>query len=105
MGFGCYNYTKLQNASFTNARRVAPYEVIPLQDGAVTAAVRDPHRECGRHSRGEKLVAAVGSATVLLGQTTAALTPNLAAYVVSGVFQPLFVVEMNYSGVGQQLGL
>ena len=30
---------------------------------------------------------------------------NLVLYVVSGVFQPLFIMEMDYAGVGKQLGL
>ena len=37
--------------------------------------------------------------------TRAHLQVNLVLYVVSGVFQPLFIMEMDYAGVGKQLGL
>lgn len=38
-------------------------------------------------------------------RSASSLPLNLAVYVVSGVFQPLFIMEMSYAGVGNQLGL
>ena len=41
----------------------------------------------------------------LTASLASSLPLNLAVYVVSGVFQPLFIMEMSYAGVGNQLGL
>lgn len=41
----------------------------------------------------------------LTASLASSLPLNLAVYVVSGVFQPLFIMEMSYAGVGHQLGL
>ena len=47
----------------------------------------------------------LADAVFLTASLASSLPLNLAVYVVSGVFQPLFIMEMGYAGVGQQLGL
>ncbi|KAL1527827.1 hypothetical protein AB1Y20_009209 [Prymnesium parvum] len=89
VGFGCYNYMKLQ-ASPPGSVKTTPYDPLPLDEA-------EPSQGAER--------GAAGRARHCLWLATSTMTPNLAAYVVSGVFQPCFVVEMNYSGVGHQMGL
>ena len=47
----------------------------------------------------------LADAVFLTASLASSLPLNLAVYVVSGVFQPLFIMEMGYAGVGKQLGL
>ena len=47
----------------------------------------------------------LADAVFLTASLASSLPLNLAMYVVSGVFQPLFIMEMGYAGVGKQLGL
>jgi len=88
LGFGAYNYLKLHTGNKHN------YQQLPSADG--TPITPPP----------SWLVFAVGVGEFLTPVLKASAVPTyLLLYVVSGVFQPLFVMEMDYESIGRQLGL
>lgn len=99
MGFGWYNYVKMNTI-----KKPPSYATLPTgdEDAAAPAAADETRLS----ALSQKTLLAVASAHDSLVESVVGL--NVVAtltYVLSGVFQPLFVMEMNYSGAGKQLGL
>jgi hypothetical protein len=125
LGFGWYNYAKLQQQPArethgkhggAEAQRLLETEAEAAEaaEAAVAAATEPgdalaslpPGLRAALEFAMERLVRwGLADAVLLTASLASSLPLNLAVYVVSGVFQPLFIMEMGYAGVGQQLGL
>ena len=127
LGFGWYNYAKLQQqpARDKHGKHGSAEAQRLLEPGAgageaaeaevAAAAAVEPGDALASLPPGlraalefamERLVRwGLADAVFLTASLASSLPLNLAMYVVSGVFQPLFIMEMGYAGVGKQLGL
>lgn len=110
IGFGWYNFHKLRSAANIRSEPAASsYRVLPVSESAVAESADDESADADQSAEVTTAISVLSAVRSCAHRTprllSSSLSLNAVAYVASGIFQPLFIVEMNFSGVGRQLGL